>query len=138
MRQLIGRAFWIGNAGDLRDPRALFSVGIEAVVELADNEPFAFLPRELVRLRFPLSDGSANPAWMLQLAVNTVAGLLKAGVPTLACCSCGMNRSVCVAAAGLALCDGRRLDDALLDVAKSGPADVAPGLLTQLRAVLGR
>jgi hypothetical protein len=34
MRQIPGRKLWIGNAGDLRDPRALFDVGIQAVVEL--------------------------------------------------------------------------------------------------------
>src|SRR5437870_4568839 len=103
MRQIAGYQLWIGNAGDLRDPRAVLATGVEAIVELADNEQFASLPRDLVRLRFPLSDGGASPEWLLRLAMNSVVALLKAKVPTLICCSCGLNRSVCVAAAGLAL-----------------------------------
>jgi hypothetical protein len=38
----------LGNAGDLQDARAAMAAGIEAVVELADSEPFAVLPCELV------------------------------------------------------------------------------------------
>ena len=57
MRPVAGHAIWIGHAGDLRDARAALAAGVEAVVELADSEPLATLPRELVRLRFPLSDG---------------------------------------------------------------------------------
>jgi hypothetical protein len=64
MRQIVGRKLWIGNAGDLRDPRAVCAAGIEAIVELADNEQLATLPRDLIRLRFPLSDGGANNGWV--------------------------------------------------------------------------
>src|SRR6266446_3276116 len=134
MRQVVGRGLWIGNGGDLRDPRALLCAGIEAIVELADNEPVAPLPRELVRCRFPLSDGGNNSAWLLRLAVDSVAALVKAEVPTLVCCSCGQNRSVCVVAGGLAVSDGRPLAEVLLEITRSGPADVSPGLLAQLQA----
>jgi hypothetical protein len=51
---------WLGNAGDLRDARAVMAAGVEAVVELADSEQLAVLPRELVRCRFPLSDGATT------------------------------------------------------------------------------
>jgi hypothetical protein len=64
MRQAPGRKLWLGHAGDLRDPRTILSVGTEAVVELADSEQLATLPRELVRCRFPLSDGGINPPWL--------------------------------------------------------------------------
>src|SRR6516225_6930317 len=122
MRQVFGRRLWIGNAGDMRDPRTLLATGVEAVVELADNEQFASLPRDLIRFRFPLSDAGANPDWLLRLAIDSVAALVKATVPTLVCCGCGLNRSVCVVAAGLALSDGRPLDEVLVAVAKAGPA----------------
>lgn len=78
MRQIGARQLWIVNAGDLRDPRALLATGIEALVELAHSEPFATLPRDLVRFRFPLSDGSDNPDWLLKLAIHSVAELLTA------------------------------------------------------------
>jgi hypothetical protein len=137
MRQIVGHALWLGNAGDLREPRTVLGAGIEAIVELADSEPFAALPRELVRCRFPLSDGGDNPPWLLRLAVESVAALLRAGVPVLVCCSAGMSRSVCVAAGGLALAEGRPLGEVLSAVVGSGPADVSPGLLVQLQRTLG-
>lgn len=102
-------------------------------MELADSEPLAVLPRELIRCRFPLSDGGPNPPWLLWLATETVAALLRAGAPTLVCCASGLSRSVCVAAAGLARAEGRPLEDSLLAVVGSGPADVSPGLLAQVR-----
>lgn len=136
MRQIAGRSLWVGHAGDLRNVAAVTSLGIEAVVELADNEPLAALPRDLIRLRFPLSDGGDNPAWLLRLAAESVAALLRSGVPTLVCCSAGMNRSVCVAAAGLALENGLSFPVTLLGVIGDGPADVSPRLVLQFRDVL--
>jgi protein-tyrosine phosphatase len=128
---------WLGNAGDLRDARALLAEGIAPVVELADSEPLAPLPRDLVRCRFPLSEGGDNPSWLLRLAADSVAAFLRAGIPVAVCCSAGMSRSVCVAAAALALAEGRRLSDALALVAVAGPADVSPRLWTQFLRALG-
>jgi hypothetical protein len=136
MRQVVGRKLWLGHAGDLRDPRALLAAGVEAIVELADSEQLAILPRELVRCRFPLSDGGINPPWLLRLASESVAALLRAGVLTLVCCACGLSRSVCIAASGIAVAEGRRLDESLSAVVGSGPADVSPRLLAQLRDAL--
>jgi uncharacterized protein (DUF433 family) len=137
MRQVVGRALWLGNAGDLRDAPAVLNAGIEAVVEVADSEPLADLPRDLIRCRFPLSDGGDNPAWLLRLAAEAVAALLRAGVPVLVCCSAGMSRSVCVTAAGVALAEGRPLAEAVAMATESGPVDVSPGLLVQMREAVG-
>ncbi len=137
MRQVADRKLWLGHAGDLRDPRAVLAAGIEAVVELADSEQMAALPRELVRCRFPLSDGGINPPWLLRLASDSVAALLRAGVPTLVCCSNGMSRSVCIAACAVADVEGQPLDEALRAVVGSGPADVSPGLMAPLRDARG-
>lgn len=138
MRQITGRALWIGNAGDLRDPRALFDAGIEAVVELADSERFAEFPRNLVRCRFPLSDGGENPDWLIRLAADTVTALLHSQVPMLICCSAGMSRSLSIAAAGLSLAENRSLAESLALVTKEGPADVSPNLINQIQHVLAR
>jgi protein-tyrosine phosphatase len=138
LRQVSGQSLWLGHVGDLRDPRAVLAASIEAVVELADSEQMAILPRELVRCRFPLSDGGINPPWLLRMAADSVAALLQAGVPTLVCCASGMCRSVLIAAGGLAVAEGRSLDEALAAVVGSGPADVSPGLLAQLRGALDR
>ena len=138
MRQVAGRALWLGHAGDLWDARSVLAAGVEAVVEVADGEPFAVLPRNIIRCRFPLSDGGDNPAWLLRLAAESVAALLRAGVPVLVCCSAGLSRSVCVAAGGIALAEGRSLAESLAAVVGSGPADVSPRLLGQLHQTLQR
>ena len=138
MRQVIGRALWLGNPGDTRDAQLVLNAGIEAIVELADNEPLASLPRELIRCRFPLSDGGENPAWILKMAAESVAALLRAQTPTLVCCSGGMNRSVCIAAAGVAIAEDRPLTEALFMIVDSGPADVSPRLLAQLQLAIGK
>ena len=132
MRQIAGRQLWIGHAGDLRDARAILDAGIAAVVELADSEPHAVLPRDLIRCRFPLSDDGNNPPWLIRLAARSVAELLQAGVPMLVCCSAGMSRSVCIAGAGLAVAEKIAFDEALRVVVGSGPADVSPGLYAQM------
>jgi protein-tyrosine phosphatase len=111
--------------------------GITAVVELADSEPFAVLPRELVRCRFPLSDGGENPPWLIRLAAQTIAELVRAHVPVLVCCSAGMSRSLLLAAAGCAMAEGKALIEALGVVARTGPADVSPRLLVQVQQALG-
>ena len=74
MCQVAGRKLWLGQSGGLRAPRALRTAGIEAVVELADSEQMAILPRELIRRRFPLSDGGTTPPWLLRMATESVAG----------------------------------------------------------------
>lgn len=137
MRKVARRALWLGHSGDLRDARAAMAAGVEAVVELADSEQLGVLPREWVRLRFPLSDGEENPEWLLRLAAEAVAALLRAGVPVLVCCSAGMSRSICVAAAGVALVEGQTLAEAVAAVTGTGPADVSPGLLTRIRETVG-
>ncbi|MDB5386376.1 MAG: hypothetical protein JWM11_2022 [Planctomycetaceae bacterium] len=137
MRKVNGYALWIGNAGDLRDARTLLTNEIEAVIELGDSEPFAVLPRELIRCRFPLSDGGDNPAWLLRLATESVAAMIRAKVPVIVCCSAGMSRSVSVAAGALALADGHTLTESLSVVVGNGPADISPGLWAQLESALG-
>lgn len=132
MRSVAGYFLWIGNQGDTRNLQGLFDAGIEAVVELADNEPFADLPREIIRCRFPLSDSGDNPAWLLRLAMKTIAVFLENNVRVLICCSGGMNRSVCLAAAGIAVADRIPLNQALLAVTQTGPVDVSPRLLDEV------
>jgi len=133
MRQIPGRTLWVGHAGDLRRPDVMISAGIEAVVELADSEQLASLPRELVRFRFPLSDGGDNPSWLLKMACESVCSLLRAGIPTLVCCASGLSRSICVAAAGIALSDRQSFDQAFSLVTQDGPADVSPLLASQIQ-----
>jgi protein-tyrosine phosphatase len=137
MRQIPGNQLWIGHAGDLRDLRSVLSAGILAVVDLALNEPPATITRELVYCRFPLHDGSGNPRWILQSAVEAVAGFLRTNVPVLVSCGAGMSRSPSIAAAAISVARGVPLTDAVALVARSGPLDMSPALLSELQSLRG-
>ncbi len=136
VREIPHHSLWVGNAGDLQNPATVLSSGIEAVVELADSEPFAELPRGLIRCRFPLSDGGGNPDWLLRLSIDVTADLIRHSRPTLVCCAAGMSRSVCIAAAGLAIAEQIDLRQAFDTVITDGPADVAPVLFGEVQRVL--
>lgn len=132
MRQVPGYPLWLQHAGDVRDLRAVLAAGIQAVVDLALNEPPATVTRELVYCRFPLVDGVGNPPWLVRATVETVAGLLRSSIPTLVFCSAGLSRSPCIAGAAVALARGCPPAEGLALVAQAGPADVAPGLWSEV------
>jgi len=136
MRQIPPHPLWLGHAGDGRDYRRILDAGIQAVVQLAEEEPPLQPPRELVYCRFPLIDGPGNDPKVLHLAVTTVASLLGREVPTLVCCGAGMSRSPAVAAAALAVAFRRDPDECLKQVAEHHPADVLPGLWGEVRNIL--
>jgi protein-tyrosine phosphatase len=136
MRQVPGYALWLGHVGDVRDLHGVLSAGIEVLVDLALEEPPAMVTRELVYCRFPLLDGTGNPPWILRAAVDTVAGLLHDGVPTLVFCGAGMSRSPIVAAAAIAKVHDLSLARAVAEVTEDRPADLSPGLLAEVEAAI--
>jgi protein-tyrosine phosphatase len=136
MRQVSHYPLWLGHVGDARDLRRLLAMGIVALVDLALNEPPAAVTRELVYCRVPLLDGTGNPPWLLRLAVQTTAALVRAQAPTLLFCATGMSRSPAVAAAALAQVSERPAEECLAEVARAGPADVSPGLWREVVAAL--
>jgi hypothetical protein len=128
MRQIPPHALWLGHVGDVRDWRAVFDAGIQAIIDLAGNEPPAVPPHDLSYQRFPLVDGPGNPGWLLKLACATIAELLNAGVPTLVYCSAGMSRSPAITAAAISVVTKRPFDEALASIRLAGEIDVSPGL----------
>jgi hypothetical protein len=136
MRRIEHYSLWLGHRGDVDDPRVIVATGILAVVDLALNESPAALLRDRTYCRFPLIDGTGNPSWLLQAAVETVACLLRSSTPTLVYCSAGLSRSPCIAGAAIALVRGCPLDEGLKFVLQSGPADVSPGLWAEVCATI--
>jgi protein-tyrosine phosphatase len=136
MRQISPHPLWVGHAGDGRDYRRILDAGIQAVVQLAVEEPPLQPPRDLIVCRFPLIDGPGNDYQTVRLAVATVAELLKRRVPTLLCCGGGLSRSPVIAAAALALVRQEDLDACLKQVAANHPADVLPGLWAEVKNIM--
>jgi protein-tyrosine phosphatase len=73
-------------------------------------------------------DGAGNPAWILRAAVETVAELLRSGVPTLVCCGAGLSRAPCIAGTAIALVRGCSLADGLAVACEGARGDVSPAL----------
>ena len=123
---------WLGHAGDCHDIGRLSDIGIEAVVQLATEEPQAHLPRNILLLRIPLHDGAGNRAAILRLAVESVASLLRDQIPTLVCCSAGASRSPAIAACALAVVQKTSPSECLERVYDFRKTDVSPGLWRDL------
>ena len=136
MKQIQPHRLWLGHAGEGEAFRRLFDLGVEAVVQLAAEEPPLPLPRDLILCHFPLLDGIGNRPSTLSLAIETTAALVRDRTPTLLCCGAGMSRSPAVAAAALTLAFGGSPDDWLKSVAEHQPSDVSPGLWEEIRRVL--
>lgn len=136
MRQIHGTSFWIGNGGDLRNPASIFDNGIEAVIDVAAEEPVPSLSRSLLSIRLPLADDGSNETWKVELALRTAAHLLRLEVPTLIACSAGLSRSLCVAAGAIAVVRKIDASQSLAEVISSGPADISPGLWSQVACLI--
>jgi protein-tyrosine phosphatase len=138
MRQILPHSLWIGHAKDAEDFKQLFDLGINALVQLAVEEPAVQLPRELIYCRFPLVDGPGNEARLLSLAITTLANLIEKKESVLVCCGAGLSRSPAIAAAALAMVFQEPPDDCLKQVAEHHPADVAPGFWQEIKELVER
>jgi protein-tyrosine phosphatase len=138
MREIAPDLLWVGNASDARDLALVLQNRIEAVVDLAMEELPAVLSRELIYCRFPLVDGQGNSPAVVGAAVNTAVTLLTAKIPTLISCGGGMSRSPAIAAAVIARLQHIAPDEALTQVAATGPHDVTPLLWQEVTEVLSR
>jgi protein-tyrosine phosphatase len=136
MRQVIVQRLWIGNARDRRNVAEVLEAEVEAVVDLAMEEPPFALPREILYARLPLLDGTGNPPGVLRAAVGLTATLIAEQVPTLVACGGGLSRSPAVVAAALATVRKMPLDETLRSLALDRPHDVSPGLWAEIHDAL--
>ncbi len=125
MREIIPNLVWIGNAQDGRNVEAVLRLGIEAVIDLAIEEPPLVFPRETIYCRFPLIDGAGNAPALIHAAIDTTIGFIEGHVPTLVTCNGGMSRSPAIVAAALVSVDNMTPEKALEQVARIGPHDVS-------------
>ena len=132
MRRIDGFPLWIGTARDARDIKGVLDAGIEAIVDLALEEPPIRPTRELVYLRFPLLDGEGNPPWLLRMGMDAVEALVGSGVPTIVACGAGMSRSPAIAAMVMSQVMGIEPSTALTTLQAGGPCDISPGLWKEL------
>jgi hypothetical protein len=136
MRQAEPYLLWLGHAGSARDVAGIHTAGIQAVVQLAIEEPPAIFPRELLSFRIPLNDGSGNSAPCLRLAVELVASLMASRIPTLVCCGAGMSRSPSITACAIARLENRDPIACLESLSGRAKTDVSPILWHELLAAL--
>jgi predicted protein tyrosine phosphatase len=126
MREVVPQILWIGNAKEARDIRAVLAGGIEAVVDLAMEEPPIVFPRDVVSCRFPLIDGAGNSLVVIEAAIDSIVHFVRGKVPTLVACSGGMSRSRAIVAIACAAVEQISPESALKRIATTGPHDVSP------------
>ena len=136
MREIIPGVLWTGNAFDGRNVKAVMDAGIQAVVDLAIEEPPAQLPREFVSCRFPLLDGEGNSAVLMHAVIDLIVSFVKEQIPTLVVCSGGMSRSPLIASAVVAKVEAIDFDDAIRRVTNSGPCDMSPNFYAAVKQLL--
>lgn len=136
MRQVVPHPLWLGHSGDGLDFPKLYEAGIQALVQLAVEEPAIQTPRDLLYFRVPISDGAGNRPDSLALAIRTVAELLSRRIPTLVSCGAGMSRSPCIVAAALAVTFRESLEGSLRIVISQGPCDISPSLWGEVSDLL--
>ncbi len=136
MNQILPYPLWLGHAGESRDFKKVFDLGVKAIVQLAAEEPSLQTPRELLFCRFPLLDGPGNRAELLFLAVSTVATLVKMRVPTLVTSGGGISRCPAVAAAALSMVHHEPPETYLEKVLEHHPGDVSPGFWQEITSLL--
>jgi hypothetical protein len=138
MNQIEPYPVWIGHGGEGHDFTHLFERGIEAVVELAGEEPSFPTRRDMIACRFPLIDGAGNPPHVLALAIQTIAALITAKVPLLVCCGAGMSRAPALVAGALATIQDESPEGCLKRVTRHHPCDVSPALWSEVRQAATR
>jgi protein-tyrosine phosphatase len=134
MRQVF-ECLWIGHHADAVALARSNPHGIEAIVDLAANELPVSVHRDMIYCRIPVIDGGENSSDILRLAVDSVERLIRAGIPTLVCCSAGMSRSPAIAAAAISRIRKTSLAETMKDVAPDG-CDVSPALMADLETLL--
>ena len=138
MYEIHPNLLWLGHALDIREPRALFDVGIAAVVDVAIEEPLAALPRELIYCRFPIHDGSGNDASVLRQAVQCTVDLLASSTPTIVACSAGMSRSPTIAAFAIAAHLGQSPNEVIVRIGEKRALEVNGSLWNDVAIVFSR
>ena len=122
----------IGNALEARDLSGVLNAGIEAVVDLAIEEPPISATREIICCRIPIVDGAGNSHARMSLAVRTILHLIRSGTPALVACSAGISRSPIFVAAALSRANSNTIQESLNQVAAAGPCHVSPALFADV------
>jgi hypothetical protein len=133
MHQIPPHKLWIGGAGDVRDWRRLYDLGIRAVVQVAYEEPPLALPHDILCCRFPLIDGDNDPE-TLALAIDTLTQCLARKFGCLACCQAGSSRSPAIAGAALSRLTGQSFAACLEEIGTHHRHAIHPKVLLQVQA----
>ncbi|MCA9214577.1 MAG: dual specificity protein phosphatase family protein [Planctomycetales bacterium] len=124
MTEVLQNSLWLGNAMDIRDSRRLFDLGIEAVVDVAAEEPPAQLPRQMIYCRFPLNDGTGNNPFVLRQTVQTIVDCLVHEKKTVVACSAGMSRSPTVSAFAIGVFMDRNPEEIVAEIAMNRSLEI--------------
>ena len=124
---------YLGNALEAREPRQLYDLAIEAVVDVAFEESPASLPRDFIYCRLPLLDGEGNSTASLRSAFEITRALIGQRKKTLVSCSAGLSRSPTLACYVLSDLEAKSPEDVLASIGSVKGLDIKPSLWTDFR-----
>ncbi len=131
MIQIAPTCLWLGNAGDVRNPAKLYENGIQAIIDLAYEEPIASLPRDQIYCRFPFRDDGNNSNEMFLTALKLLVDLLKTNVSTLVGCSAGKSRSPTLVSFAIAVVAQEDPHKIITGISEITSLDVSPAFWNQ-------
>lgn len=136
MQQVPGFKLWLGNTYAVGRNTAFDQAQVAALIYLS-KEGYPIRPRrELIHHRFPLVDTSGNSPELLRQAIDTVAGLVRDGVPTLICCTSGFSRSAAIAAAAIAQLQNKDATQTLGGICAALSVDVSWPLWMEIHSAI--
>lgn len=131
MIQISTTCLWLGNAADLRDVRGALAEGIQAIIDLAIEEPCPKLPRVFNYSRFSITDDGENNPVVICAAVCLATAYARSQYPVAICCNAGLSRSPTLAAVALAATTETPAKEWLQQISAMKPTDVNPSLWNQ-------
>jgi len=130
----IAPKLWLGNAIEIRTPKLLFDLEVQAVVDLAYEEQPNVPARQFLYYRFPLVDAGGNDPTTLLLAIQTLQTLLKKRIPTAVACSAGMSRSPTISAFALSIHCGDSAEQVIERIAQDRALEINPALWREVQS----
>ncbi|MEZ5941053.1 MAG: hypothetical protein R3C18_06660 [Planctomycetaceae bacterium] len=132
MHKIPSFPLWIGDTNDGRDHKVLAKCGVQAVLQLAGEEPALELPLDVLQFRIPILDSVGNISHRLILASNLLTTLLANDMTTLVCCSEGNGRSLAIATCAIGQMNGQTPFDCLKFVQENHATNISAGLWNDL------
>lgn len=136
MTEILPSLIWLANGLEVRDLELIGEMQIDAIVDLAYEEPPIASLKSRLTFRVPLIDGEGNNRTHIRLAVLTTTELIRSKTPFVIACSAGISRSPAILAAGLAMVDHCTVEEKLEFIKAKKRIGVSQAFLSDVQSAM--